>query len=104
MQTNLLVVGIKELFKSRIKRLIAADMSGQKKGFKEPSRVRQMPLDGARVGHRLQHLVFCREWLRQRERRRAHLLKLWLKRTTNQLLGLAGVHSNLRVSGSSRRP
>ncbi len=55
--------------------VVVTRMSGQNEVFKKPGRVREVPLHGAGVGHRLDLAVFGGERLSEAFGQRAHGLK-----------------------------
>ena len=80
MRSQLLVVGIEELFKSGVEGPVTGN-AAQDERLEEPSSVRQMPLGRAGIRHGLQHLVFGGEWPGQFQRGLANLLVAASKRT-----------------------
>jgi hypothetical protein len=60
-------------------------MSCQDECFEKPGGVSEMPFGGAAIGHGLQHLVFCRERLREFQAFLANCLILLSQRTTSKL-------------------
>jgi hypothetical protein len=56
-----LVVRIEQVLVGGIERTIGRELGLEQKGFEEPRGMRQVPLGGAGVGHRLDGLVFGRQ-------------------------------------------
>jgi hypothetical protein len=53
------VVRVEEVMEALIERLVAVRMHLQQHRLEKPGRVREVPLGRARIGHRLDALVFC---------------------------------------------
>src|SRR5438093_1388606 len=75
LRTDQVVIGVEEDAKLRMKALVAGQSGLQNEGLEEPARVREVPLDRARVGHGLQRAVLRREWASQPLGRPTHVLE-----------------------------
>jgi hypothetical protein len=71
-----LVVRVEEVVETHVERLVALGVRLQQHGLEEPRGVREVPLGRARIGHRLDALVFGGKRGGEREARGAHLAKL----------------------------
>jgi hypothetical protein len=52
------VIGIEQIGELRVERPVAGKLRDQQELLEEPGGMRPVPLGGARIGHRLHHLVF----------------------------------------------
>ena len=72
-RTQRLVVGIEQLSEAPVERLVADSKWLQDDGFEKPAGMCKMPLCRAGVRHRLDALVFGRQWCGENQAVRAHL-------------------------------
>ena len=73
--TKRLVIGVEEVVEARVERSVAGQVRNQQEGLPEPGHMRQVPLRGARVGHRLGQLILGGQGAGERERRLTHGLE-----------------------------